>query len=83
MKLKKFSIKWKSNLKSNITLEILFKASLGRSNAIKTVNTDRICFRQCGNHIMGTGEYELVVVVGNIIVLYMSDTVIIMSKIIS
>lgn len=72
-----------TNLKSNITLEILIKASLGRSKAIKTVKTDRICFRQCGNHMIGTGENKLVVVVGNIIVLYISDTVIIMSKIIS
>lgn len=54
-----------------MTLDILFKASFGKSKAIKTVNTDRICFRQCGNHIIGTGEEQLVVVVlvGNMIVL--------------
>jgi len=33
--------------------------------------------------MIGTGENELVVVVGNIIVLYISDTVTIMSNIIS
>lgn len=76
-------MKNKIDLKSNITLEILFKASLGRSKAINTVNTDRICFKQCGSHMIGTGENELVVVVGNIIVLYISDTVTIMSNIIS
>jgi len=76
-------MKKKIDLKSNITLDILFKASLGRSKAINTVNTDRICFKQCGNHMIGTGENELVEVVGNIIVLYISDTVTIMSNIIS
>lgn len=72
-----------SHLKSNMTLEILFKASLGRSKAVNTVNTDRICLRQCGSHMTGTGDNEFVVEVGNIIVLYMSDTVTITSKIIS